>query len=77
MEFPFDLISAEDYAQQRASYVPLTDAVRGLIDAAIHTAVDDATLSAGHRTTGTCQRMSTSTLRHADTDARWHGRILQ
>lgn len=74
MEFPFDLISAEDYAQQRASYVPLTDSVRKLIDTAIHTAVDEATVqeALGHLSAATellerAQRTSTSTLRHADT----------
>ena len=30
--------------RQRASYEPLTDALRRLIDAGIHTAVDDATV---------------------------------
>ena len=74
MEFAFDVISAEEYVRQRASYEPLTDAVRRLIDAAIHTAVDDVTAqeALGHLTAATEllereQRGATSTLRHADT----------
>ena len=74
MEFPFDLISAEDYARQRASYVPLTDALRKLIDVGIHTAVDEATvhealehLEAASKLLEGEQRHATSTLRHADT----------
>ncbi len=74
MEFAFDVISAEEYGRQRASYEPLTDAVRRLIDAAIHTAVDDVTAqeALGHLTAATEllereQRSATSTLRHADT----------
>jgi len=74
VEFAFDVISAEEYVRQRASYEPLTDAVRRLIDAAIHTAVDDVTAqeALGHLTAATEllereQRSATSTLRHADT----------
>lgn len=74
MEFKFDVISAGDYASQRASYVPLTDALRKLIDVGIHTAVDDATVkeAMGHLEAATRlleqqQRAATSTLRHADT----------
>ena len=74
MEFTFDIINAEDYARQRASYEPLTDALRRLIDAGIHTAVDqDAVRAAlGHLEAATEllereQRTTTSTLRHADT----------
>lgn len=74
MEFAFDVISAEDYARERASYEPLTDALRTLIDVGIHTAVDDATVqeALGHLEAATRllqqqERVSTSTLRHADT----------
>lgn len=74
MEFAFDVISAEDYARERASYEPLTDALRSLIDVGIHTAVDDATVqeALGHLEAATRllqqqERVSTSTLRHADT----------
>lgn len=74
MEFAFDIINAEEYARQRASYEPLTDALRRLIDAGIHTAVDqDAVREAlGHLESATEllereQRTTTSTLRHADT----------
>jgi acyl-coenzyme A thioesterase PaaI-like protein len=74
VDFSFDVISAEDYARQRASYAPLTDALRRLIDAGIHTAVDEATVqqALGHLSAATElleqeQRAATSTLRHADT----------
>ena len=74
MDFAFDVISAEDYARQRARYVPLADALRKLIDVGIHTAVDESTarlaldhLSAATELLEREQRMSTSTLRHADT----------
>ena len=74
MDFAFDVISAEDYARQRARYVPLADALRKLIDVGIHTAVDEETArqALGHLSAATEllereQRMSTSTLRHADT----------
>ena len=74
MDFPFDVISAEEYARQRASYGPLTDALRRLIDSGIHTAVDEDTVreALGHLAAATEllereQRTATSTLRHADT----------
>ena len=74
MDFAFDVISAQEYARQRASYEPLTDAVRRLIDVGIHTAVDEATVqqALGHLAAATEllereQRSATSTLRHADT----------
>ena len=74
MEFSFDVISAEEYARQRANYEPLTDALRGLIDVGMHTAVDEATVqdALGHLAAATEllareQRRGTSTLRHADT----------
>ncbi|MGB0970787.1 MAG: PaaI family thioesterase [Mycobacterium sp.] len=38
-----DVISAEEYAWQQTNYGPLTDALRRLIEAGIHTDVDDAT----------------------------------
>jgi acyl-coenzyme A thioesterase PaaI-like protein len=70
----FDVISAQEYARQRASYEPLTDAVRKLIDVGIHTAVDEVTVqeALGHLAAATEllereQRSVTSTLRHADT----------
>ncbi|WP_370375177.1 PaaI family thioesterase [Mycolicibacterium sp. CR10] len=73
VEFPFDVISEDEYARQRASYGPLTESLRGLIDAGIHTAVDDATVqeALGHLEAATAllsreQRLATSTLRHAD-----------
>lgn len=74
MDFPFDTISAEEYARQRASYVPLADSLRSLIDAGIHTAVDDATVreALAHLEAATelldRERFAAKTsLRHADT----------
>ena len=74
MDSGFDVISAQEYARQRASYEPLTDAVRKLIDVGIHTAVDEVTVqeALGHLAAATEllereQRSVTSTLRHADT----------
>ena len=74
MDSGFDVISAQEYARQRASYEPLTDAVRKLIDVGIHTAVDEVTVqeALGHLAAATEllereQRSATSTLRHADT----------
>ena len=74
MSFPFDVISGEEYDRQRASYDPLTDALRRLIDVGIHTAVDDGTvqealrhLEAATELLERDQRTVTSTLRHAET----------
>ena len=41
MDFGFDVISAEEYERQRELYGPLTEAVRKLINAGIHTEVDE------------------------------------
>ena len=41
MDFGFDVISAEEYDRQRALYAPLTEAMRELIDAGIHTEADE------------------------------------
>ncbi|MBX7431615.1 PaaI family thioesterase [Mycobacterium sp. Y57] len=74
MDFSFDTISAEEYDRQRESYEPLVDALRGLIDAGIHTEVDEATVgeALGHLEAATAllrrqRRQGRATLRHADT----------
>jgi acyl-coenzyme A thioesterase PaaI-like protein len=74
VEFPFDVISADEYRRQRASYGPLAEEIRRLIDAGIHTAVDDPTvqqalehLRAAAGLLEADRRESTSTLRLADT----------
>lgn len=74
MEFPVDLITAEEYERQRALYGPLTEALRGLIDASISTEVDEAivrdakaTIEAVTKSLESKQRTATSTLRHAET----------
>jgi acyl-coenzyme A thioesterase PaaI-like protein len=73
VEFTFESISAEDFERQRASYEPVTDALRTLIDVGIHTDVDEATarealehLKAASELLGRKQRVGASTLRHAD-----------
>jgi acyl-coenzyme A thioesterase PaaI-like protein len=74
MDFGFDVISAEEYERQRVLYEPLTDAIRKLIDAGIHTDVDEATArdaqEAIEAVTALLQskrRTVTTTLRHEDT----------
>ena len=73
-EFPFDLVGADEYDRMHALHVPLTQALRDLIEAGISTDVDDATMrdaqAAIEAVTATLlgvQRERTSTLRHADT----------
>ena len=44
MDFGFDVISADEYERQRALYEPLTESLRRLIDAGIHTEVDEDTV---------------------------------
>jgi acyl-coenzyme A thioesterase PaaI-like protein len=46
MDFGFDVISAAEYERQRALYGPLTEAVRKLIAAGLHTEVDEDTVRA-------------------------------
>jgi len=74
MDFGFDVISAEEYDRQRVLYEPLTDAIRRLIDAGIHTDVDEATareaqaaVEAVAATLEQKRRTVTTTLRHEDT----------
>jgi len=44
MDFGFEVISDAEYERQRALYGPLTDAVRRLIDASLHTEADEGTV---------------------------------
>lgn len=44
MDFGFDLITEDEYQRQRALYGPLTESLRKLIEAALHTQVDEATV---------------------------------
>jgi acyl-coenzyme A thioesterase PaaI-like protein len=74
MDFGFDVISAEEYERQRVLYEPLTDAIRKLIGAGIHTDVDEATareaqaaIEAVTAMLESKQRSATTPLRHADT----------
>ena len=74
MDFGFDVISADEYERQRGLYGPLTEALRKLITAGIHTEVDEDTVgeaqSAIEAATALLerrQRSVTSTLRHEGT----------
>ena len=74
MDFGFDVISAEEYERQRVLYEPLTDAIRKLIGAGIHTDVDEATareartaIEAVTEMLESKQRTATNTLRHEAT----------
>ncbi len=46
MDFGFDVITDEEYERQRALYGPLTEAVRRLIYASLHTEIDAGTAEA-------------------------------
>ena len=73
MDFGFDVISAEEYDRQRVLYEPLTAAIRKLIDAGIHTEIDEATAREAKATiemvTAMLERKkrTVTTLRHEDT----------
>src|ERR1700754_1068003 len=74
MDFGFDVISADEYERQRKLYEPLTAAIRSLIDAGIHTDVDEETareaqaaIEAVTEKLASKRRTVTTTLRHADT----------
>ena len=74
MDFGFDVISADEYERQRKLYQPLTAAIRSLIDAGIHTDVDEeiareaqAAIEAVTEKLASKRRTVTTTLRHADT----------
>jgi acyl-coenzyme A thioesterase PaaI-like protein len=74
MDYPFDPISAEEYARQLAVHGPLTQAIRELIDAGIRTDVDEdtvreaqAAIEAVTARLRSSARHNTSTLRHAAT----------
>jgi acyl-coenzyme A thioesterase PaaI-like protein len=74
MDFGFGVITEDEYQRQRALYGPLTEAVRKLIFASLHTEVDEATardaqarIEAVAEMLGSKQRAVTSTLRHEGT----------
>src|SRR4051812_2730724 len=74
VDYPFDVVTAEEYERQQVVHGALTHAIRELIDAGIRTDVDDDTVHEARaaieavtaRLRGT-QRATTSTRRHADT----------
>ncbi|KUI37751.1 thioesterase [Mycobacterium sp. IS-1590] len=45
MDFGFEVITDEEYERQRALYGPLTEAVRRLIYASLHTEIDETVVS--------------------------------
>ena len=74
MDFGFDVITEDEYQRQRALYGPLTEAVRKLVDASLHTDVDEAVvrdaqarIEAVAEMLSGRQRSVTSTLRHEGT----------
>jgi acyl-coenzyme A thioesterase PaaI-like protein len=74
MDFGFDMITEDEYQRQRALYGPLTEAVRKLVDASLHTEVDEDTvrdaqarIEAVAEMLNSRQRAVTSTLRHEGT----------
>jgi acyl-coenzyme A thioesterase PaaI-like protein len=74
MDSGFDVISAEEYDRQRVLYEPLTAAIRKLIDAGIHTDVDQETAREAQSAIAAVtemlerkRRTVTTTLRHEDT----------
>lgn len=74
-DFPFDVISDEEYARQRAIYEPFTDAVRRLIDVGVRTGVDAATVAEAQAAIEaitarleSVQHAGTTTLRHEGTN---------
>jgi len=71
MDFGVDLISEEEYERQQALYGPLTEAVRKLIDAGLHTEADEDTvrdakdrIEAATELLDGRRRTATTTLRH-------------
>lgn len=74
MDFGFDVITEEEYQHQRALYGPLTEAVRKLIYASLHTEIDETTVAdaqakieAVTQILESKQRSVTTTLRHEAT----------
>jgi acyl-coenzyme A thioesterase PaaI-like protein len=70
MDFGFDVISAQEYDRQRVLYEPLTDAIRKLIGAGIHTDVDEATAREAQAAIEAVTAMLESKLRTATTTLR-------
>jgi acyl-coenzyme A thioesterase PaaI-like protein len=74
MDFGLDVITEEEYQRQRALYGPLTESLRKLIDAGLHTEVDEDTVRAAQAKIEEVtalleskQRAVTTTLRHEGT----------
>jgi acyl-coenzyme A thioesterase PaaI-like protein len=73
-DFPFDVITADEYDRLRAAYEPLTESMRRLVAAGIRTGVDEdeirqaqAAIDLATEVLERTQRDTTSTLRHAET----------
>jgi acyl-coenzyme A thioesterase PaaI-like protein len=73
MDFGFDVISEDEYQRQRALYGPLTESLRRLIEAALHTEVDERTVSDANGKIEALtelldsERRTVTTLRHEST----------
>ncbi|ORX03407.1 PaaI family thioesterase [Mycolicibacillus trivialis] len=74
MEFPFDTIAAAELDRLQTLHAPLTRAIRELIDAAVHTDADEATVREAHTAIeaaagalGRSRRNGSRTLRQAET----------
>jgi acyl-coenzyme A thioesterase PaaI-like protein len=74
MDFGFDVITEEEYERQRELYGPLTESLRKLIDAGLHTGVDAETVRAAQAKIEEAtalleskQRAVTTALRHEGT----------
>jgi acyl-coenzyme A thioesterase PaaI-like protein len=74
MDFGFDVISTEEYERQRALYGPLTQAIRKLIDASLHTEADEdavrdaqAAIESATEQLDRSRRSVTAPLRHEGT----------
>jgi acyl-coenzyme A thioesterase PaaI-like protein len=73
MDFGFDVISTEEYERQRALYGPMTESLRKLIDAGLHTEVDEDTVRHAQAAIEAATEMlerkqrTVTTLRHAGT----------
>jgi acyl-coenzyme A thioesterase PaaI-like protein len=73
MDFGFEMISEDEYQRQRALYGPLTESLRRLIEAALHTEVDERTVSDANGKIEALtelldsERRTVTTLRHEST----------
>jgi acyl-coenzyme A thioesterase PaaI-like protein len=73
MDFGFEVISEDEYQRQRALYGPLTESLRRLIEAALHTEADERTVGDANGKIEALtellgsERRTVTTLRHEST----------